>query len=557
MSRVSNRMVGPSGANRCLVPVLLTPLLGLGIGVLVAQQRYVAIAALFIAVPALLLLSRLVRTTTPRSFGLPETWYGVVAGPHSDRLSRRRILFGVGLTALVFALNLLAPANPTALQRVLASLIILLALVPTWLWISGRAKGVPFLLFFGSIYAFYYAFPIFLLDKYARNYYFSTPILGSFVEQGLLLALGGLALLFLGYYGPRERYFTHLVPALDMQWRDYGAARMLGIILGSVGIAAYYYMHFVVSIPVTIRQSVNALADLSIVSIALLYGLQLSKRLGALGRCFLWLGLIPIRLLIGLATGLTAQAIMVVFSMALVYGALKRRIPWKGILAAGIIIVLSRPVQTSFRALVVGEGGDVSISGVEKVRAYVDTARDVLLGGVVPYSESIQIAIWRFGSIMTLSEVVELTPASVPYWGGATYYSLLFKPIPRFIYPGKPEEDTGQTFGHRYGFLDPHDLTTSHNLPQLVELYANFGVAGVMVGMFVIGVLYRIIHHIFTHRDMGLGAIVPSVYIYGNLLNIESSAGLVFGGLIGHAIFLAMFHGLIRLVERQQLRESV
>ncbi len=556
MSPVSTIMAGASRANRYLVPVLLTSIPGLGIGVLVAQQRYLAVTALSMAIPALLLVSRLMRTTSPGNSGLPETWYGVVAVAPSSRLLRRWIFFGVGLMLLVFLLNLYAPASPTVAQRVLASLIVLLAAVPTWLWISGRAHGVPFLLLFSSIYALYYAVPVFLLEKYTRGFYFSTPIPSPSLDKSLLLALGGVAFLLFGYYGPFQRNVARFLPAIHMQWRDLGAAKILGMILGSVGVVVYYYMNFVLAVPVAIRQLGNALAELSIVCIALLYGLQLVGRLGFFGKCFLWIGLVPVRLLIGLATGLTAQGVMVVFSLILMFGTLRRGIPWKAVMAAGILIVLSRPIQTSFRVLAVSDGGAVTISGVEKVTAYVDTAKDVLLSEAVASSESVQMAVWRFAPLMTLAEVVELTPASVPYWRGATYYSLLLKPIPRFIYPGKPLDDTGQSFGHRYGFLEPDDLATSYNLPQLVELYANFGVTGVMVGMCVIGVIYRIVHRMFTHPGMGFGAVVGSVYIFVNLLNMETGAGLVFGGLIGQGIFLVLFHGLICLVERQQLRGS-
>jgi hypothetical protein len=151
---------------------------------------------------------------------------------------------------------------------------------------------------------------------------------------------------------------------------------------------------------------------------------------------------------------------------------------------------------------------------------------------------------------MTFAEVIEKTPAQIPYWGGETLYPLLFKPIPRLLYPDKPSEHSGQTFGHLYWFLDPDDETTSYNLPQLIELYGNFGIPGVLVGMFLLGILYRVIQYIFVHPGMGLGAMVGAVYIFTRLLLIESPLSLVIGGLFWGFIFLGLLHMVMKIAER-------
>ena len=153
---------------------------------------------------------------------------------------------------------------------------------------------------------------------------------------------------------------------------------------------------------------------------------------------------------------------------------------------------------------------------------------------------------------MTYAEVVEFTPSQIPYWDGETYYPLLYKPIPRLIYPDKPVEVTGQTFGHRYGFLNPEDRTTSYNLPQLIEFYINFGIVGVLLGMFLIGVLYRTIQHIFIHRGMGLGTVVASVYVFTKLLLIESALSGVLGGLMWSLVFLALVHFSVKVSENMR-----
>jgi len=50
--------------------------------------------------------------------------------------------------------------------------------------------------------------------------------------------------------------------------------------------------------------------------------------------------------------------------------------------------------------------------------------------------------------------------------------------------------------------LYPLDYGTSINFPVLTELYVNFGLAGIIIGMFLIGIIYRIIYKMLNrfHR---------------------------------------------------------
>ena len=174
----------------------------------------------------------------------------------------------------------------------------------------------------------------------------------------------------------------------------------------------------------------------------------------------------------------------------------------------------------------------------------------------LPYSDAVQISVARLGHLMTFAEVIEITPARVPFWRGETYYPLLFKAIPRLLYPDKAVEVTGQTFGHRYGFLVPSDLTTSYNLPQVVEFLCKFWGNWGAVGHVFLGVLYRIIQHIFVHSGMGLSAVVASIYIFTGLFLIESALSMVFGGLVWALVWLGLIHLLITVAERRKLRRA-
>ena len=137
----------------------------------------------------------------------------------------------------------------------------------------------------------------------------------------------------------------------------------------------------------------------------------------------------------------------------------------------------------------------------------------------------------------------------MPFWEGESYYPILFKPIPRFIMPDKPEEVSGSWFGHLYGLITPENITTSINLPQMVELYGNFGLIGVIAGMFIFGLIYRLLLEMYIHPGMGLGALVGGIYVSSKLIDMGSATSLTFGMIPWSMVLIALIHLIVQLAE--------
>jgi hypothetical protein len=152
----------------------------------------------------------------------------------------------------------------------------------------------------------------------------------------------------------------------------------------------------------------------------------------------------------------------------------------------------------------------------------------------------------RVSHFLVFAHVVEKTPEIIPYWRGETYRTLLWTPIPRVVYPNKPTKSLGQDFGHRYDILQPDDFSTALNLPQLVEMYVNFGSFGVIIGMYLIGIIYRIIYEIFKYQNAGDGGFLIGVYTLTALSLIESDFSLVFGNIVWHVILLLVISQLFK-----------
>ena len=160
----------------------------------------------------------------------------------------------------------------------------------------------------------------------------------------------------------------------------------------------------------------------------------------------------------------------------------------------------------------------------------------------------------RSANLDLLTDVVRKTPDPVPYWGGVTYLSLVGFAVPRVLWPNKPSKTLGQDFGHRYGYLDPHDSYTSINFPFLIEFYANFGESGVLIGMLIVGVLYRVLDSLLNRPGQPLKVTVCALVLMVPLLNIESDFSLVFGGLFMNGVALAL---LFRALERTYFARPV
>ena len=140
--------------------------------------------------------------------------------------------------------------------------------------------------------------------------------------------------------------------------------------------------------------------------------------------------------------------------------------------------------------------------------------------------------------------VTKNTPEKIPYWQGYSYQILKSKIIPRIFWKNKPSDILGNEFGHRYNVLTKDsqdtkiDKSTSWNMPVLNEFYVNFGKIGVLVGMFIIGVLMNLLTKIGSFRNDNNLEYFICFYLFIPLFFFESHLSLLFGAIIQSYIFL-------------------
>ena len=181
-------------------------------------------------------------------------------------------------------------------------------------------------------------------------------------------------------------------------------------------------------------------------------------------------------------------------------------------------------------------------SQLDKAALYLRTLWQFALSR--PYTleslrQSLDAAAQRLDLLLPVAWAAAQTPEQQPWLQGETYYPLLFKPVPRFLYPDKPTEVAD--LGQRYGLIAAENETNRYNLHQLGELYLNFGIAGALAGMFLLGAALRVIYGMFCRPHAPLLTLAAGAHLLTVLLaGMESLASASWGFVLWYAVFLAL-----------------
>jgi len=475
--------------------------------------------------------------------GLPATFSQFpaaarTAGPLAG--SRRPVVAVLIPLCSVILLNALSQSDVDLSVRLLASLTSLVCWVPFAIHVWIGTSGLPFMPAMGLIYGVQFAMPIFSKE-------------GSFVGAGGLglgdpallksqeLILLGVACLLVGHYALADR-FLRVFPPMRVSFNPrWGLPRIAAIGLLSLvlnEIAPYASVRF--------SAFFVFLQQLMIFSIAALFYFYLTNRL-AFGQKFVLFGiLLPVNLgrqLLGGGVGSTVGEGLVMLG---IYWLARREWPWKTMAVLAILVMLLQGVKADYRKEVWGNAEATTSSKATLLYQLIDGGfkeRDNFL------ADCFRSTVIRMDQATTFAAVVELTPNPIPYWNGASYATLYWALIPRFIYPDKPTKTIGQDFGHRYGLLGKFDRNTSFNTPQLVEFYVNFGPWGVALGMFLTGLITRVLYYVLAgSKDEILLLLAP--VILAPLCAIESDFSLIYGGLLLNIVAIFM---VVRILEARSI----
>lgn len=418
-------------------------------------------------------------------------------------------------------------ASISLMRLALGTLVILLGLLPTLVYLKqGMREGVPLMPLHGLFYAFSFGMVAFaevnLLVRPSEHYMVWT----------LGLASAGILSLYAGYYFAGNALFKKIRP-----FTFQGSFRIEDLaIFGWICEGAY--LIWVLFLPTVKIPSVEQLVPVvGWVGKGILFFQFLSGRMGMTTKILLWSLVLPCEILYGFSTGLSSMVMIVLVFFAVVYLAVKRKVPILVLVFCVLVFYIFQPVKAEYRRLIwAGHASERSV--FEKTMLLFELAHEYYFEPGV-FLDASEAFYSRTDHLGTTAAIVSQTPEIVPYLYGRTYSNLLTSWIPRIIWPGKPQENLGNEWAKWYRLLDPSDFDTSYNLPWLPEFYMNFGVPGVLVGMFMVGLFFRFLTVKFCSRTDSPGEFLIGLVLTFKLFAAESNLSLMMGSLI--PIFVALY----------------
>ncbi len=159
----------------------------------------------------------------------------------------------------------------------------------------------------------------------------------------------------------------------------------------------------------------------------------------------------------------------------------------------------------------------------------------------------------KFASDSFLSRVNELSVFSalinnfqpLEYGSSLREILLTFSP-PRFLWKDKPKSANvnSNEFGHRIGVLTPDDKITGVGPTAIGDWYMQFGLIGIIVGMFLTGIIFKIIYNYFIVKTEGSssGVLIYSLVWIQLIKGIEDWVAPIYVGLFRLLAMLLIIH---------------
>jgi hypothetical protein len=422
--------------------------------------------------------------------------------------------------------------------RMQAGLLWLLCLFPGWIYLGQGAatrRPIPLIPIIGLLYGLYYALGP-ALGASNQHYRIVLNPLRDYDDAVFAALLGWLAL-GVGYLGAKmflpAKRATPEVEVSGMRRKWYGSVLMITGLLLEI-------MKRFSPIPAEVGGIFLFVTSLGWFGSGLMVVLAVQKQLTFPFRLLTYLGVLGFFLL-GLESGTLSGAAwygtVIVVAGLIAHRRLKAT--WVVVMVvAALLLVSLRGVTPEYRRIVWEQGLGGGLVDRTRLRVSLLKKRIAMVGVPETIASGFETTSERSANLDVLAEVILETPSEVPYWDGETYLSLVGSFVPRIFWPDKPTKELGQAFGHRYNFLDLHDEATSFNFPILIEAYANFGMTGVAIVMWLCGVLYLIVERTTNNPGQDDLQSLVGVVLIIPLTNIESDFSLGFGGLIMNGIAL-------------------
>jgi hypothetical protein len=257
-------------------------------------------------------------------------------------------------------------------------------------------------------------------------------------------------------------------------------------------------------------------------------------------------GYFIVALVVGLSSGWLGTFVELGIICIAAYVCERRRFPMTAILVVLPIVLFLQPGKAKFREKYWQKGptGSYSESYGERIgfwieassRAWGNALTDLSGDGLRKLSSD---TLTRVSLLQQTANVIEMTPARVPYQDGRLYSYVLITFIPRFMWPAKPSvSDANKWYQLSYRLTLPANIeSVGIAVGTITESYINFGWFGPFTVMFCLGLVLGVFQTIFLRTTSGLLLSSVGVALLPGLLWVESQMAVYVSGLVQQILF--------------------
>jgi O-antigen polysaccharide polymerase Wzy len=400
-----------------------------------------------------------------------------------------RRFFWIGST--IYSILLVALGAQLAIEVFAGAIFIsIAALAPWYLWVNGRAKGLPIWPMFTLTALWAYALPMLTEHPVVSQFPPEFQLLGAVLVTGFLV-LGTLAWLpFVRVLAPAPA-FVRVLPlkrgrTLFFLFLIAGLVLTLLSTTGSINTSGNFFS--------IVRAFALGLSTLSI----FYFGYQMGARQLTLTERLLFGGLLIASVIASITSMLLVGGMSMILLAFISYFLGRGRVPWAPLVLTGLVFYFLHAGKIEQRDQYWGEVMWRPVSLSEYPKFFTDWAAHSGQAIADQFNakkenrEKSQAAnkIWERSSLMHLLLYIQYsTPAYVPYLNGETYRVIPQLLIPRFFSP----EKLGSHYGNnvlavQYGIMELEDETgTSIGFGLISEAFANFGYLGCVLVALALG----------------------------------------------------------------------
>jgi hypothetical protein len=378
------------------------------------------------------------------------------------------------------------------------------------------------------------------------------------LRQAMGITLVGIVCLWIGYSLPRFRA-PRLTPfnlLKGVEVRPAWAVALVGIGLLvqlyrlSRGEFGYLMVHESYQSTLGSSQIFSQLSVLGQFGF-ILAALDAFRHPGCPRRRLLFLVTVGVEVIATLISGMKGGIVYAGLNLTIVYFYLNGRLRARFIMPAILALLVLIPINFAYRQRI--NDGEVERTNL---LAAGTTFISLMAEGAVSQEERQGMARWivileHLAMLRDTARVVRYAEETGDFWGGRHYGDLpLLIFVPRFLWSDKPVMDIGRWVS-TVVMGNPRSMTHSQAITFAGDLYLNFGVDGVAVGFFLLGLLLRVIYQRYA-----LQGDVSDLFLYLSLWvglwNLDGAASIA--GTARQFLMLLVIRHLAFSREPRQLR---